>query len=53
MKLNILKDLVTQISCFKSQPDPASLGGGGSYAGTGNLRKYLKGRDQGEIGWKE
>ena len=43
---------VTQISYFKSQPDPASLGGavGG---GTGNIRKYLKRRDQGETGWEE
>ena len=53
MKLHILKDPVTQISYFKSQLGPASLGGGGALGGTGNLRKYLKRRDQDETGWEE
>ena len=45
MKLHVYKDLVTQISYFEFQPDSASFGGG-AVRGTGNLRKYLKRREQ-------
>ena len=51
MKLHIKKGRLTQISYFKSQTDPASLGG--HWGGRGNPRKYLKRRDQNETGWEE
>ena len=51
MKFHILKDLVTQISYFKSGPDPLSLGGVGR--GTGNRGKRLEWRDQDETWWEE
>ena len=40
MKLHIEKDLVSQICYFKSQPDPASLGG--EQLGGGGDWKYQK-----------
>ena len=49
MKFHIYKDLVTQISYFKSRLDPVLLGVGQ----TGNFGKRLKQRDQDETGWEE
>ena len=43
MKFHIYKYLVTQISYFKSRPDPVSLGG----VGGGNLGKRLEWRELG------
>ena len=49
MKFHIYKNLVTQISYFKSRPDPVSLEGGG----TRNLGKGLEWKDQDETWWEE
>ena len=50
MKFHISKDLVTQISYFKSRPDLVSLEGVG---GAGNLGKRLEWKDQDETWWEE
>ena len=52
MKFHIQKDLVTQVSCFKSRSDPVSLG---ELGGTGNLGKRLgkEWRNQDETWWEE
>ena len=49
MTFYILKDLVTQISYFKSLPDPESLGGGQEIlenAESGEIRIKLDGKNK-------
>ena len=48
MKFHIYKDLVTQISYFKSRRGPVSLGGE-----IENLGKGLEWRDRDETWWKK
>ena len=52
MKLDIWKDLMSQMFCFESGPNPMNMGGGSEW-GTGNHVTRLQRSDRDETWWEE